>query len=652
MMRACGFMRTFCTEAVAATSHASNFTQHSISIPKAIKRSPTDLLKALSETVGVDTTAPHFAFIDDPATIPTTAQMRKSYYLAKELGRRAARQLAAEWPTLFMYDRDEPRLEAFRPKAVPNPMTVEPTTEMLRELIEKKEVSSAVKLYERIRSENVEVAPELQMELFRLVVYYNGDDIPFSEIEEWHGWRNFVPEETPKHWQQAGLADLLFETLEKSEEVCSLMICGLCKYPSDEAIDRAISLYNDMLQKKQLPSVEAFSGLICTARSYKEGQVYLEQMVKLGVKPTIGVFNGLLGLVLKDKKVLSCRDQAEKILREAIVAECEPTLRTFSLILKSADGDERHDKEIALAYVEQMLTELENRSTIETVERGDQRFFVDVMNVATGANNRALADRIEALYRSDKNNAKMPAFTDESLFYSHYLMLLIKQLPIEELENRYRALVPRVVGVNRTLAIAMINRLQAAPRWSLLRRVIEDGIAARHMTDLKVSTLMRSILLSLKLQEMTIEEREECTELVRRMVDIWIEYSNFTTPNALRLQQKFTPSAISECSMLLIKLGDRERGWDLLKLLLDENARSGETPTVTEFGYPQPAIMRSLMEEALQNGDWLNASQCLNIIAVYSPQTRLEPFVEQIVQRCRLSALQKRILNNFVRLRQ
>lgn len=34
-----------------------------------------------------------------------------------------------------------------------------------------------------------------QLDLFRLVVYYNGQDVPFGEIEEWHGMRNFYSDE-------------------------------------------------------------------------------------------------------------------------------------------------------------------------------------------------------------------------------------------------------------------------------------------------------------------------------------------------------------------------------------------------------------------------------------------------------------------------
>jgi hypothetical protein len=70
----------------------------------------------------MDPTAPHFALIDDPATIPEKTMDKRVYLLAKELGRRSARQLAVEWPTLFMFDRDKPRLEAFRPKEAPAPV--------------------------------------------------------------------------------------------------------------------------------------------------------------------------------------------------------------------------------------------------------------------------------------------------------------------------------------------------------------------------------------------------------------------------------------------------------------------------------------------------------------------------------------------------
>jgi pentatricopeptide repeat domain-containing protein 3 len=49
---------------------AQEAVRTAISIPKRIKRSPTDLLKALAATVNVDTHSPHYKYLDDPFTIP------------------------------------------------------------------------------------------------------------------------------------------------------------------------------------------------------------------------------------------------------------------------------------------------------------------------------------------------------------------------------------------------------------------------------------------------------------------------------------------------------------------------------------------------------------------------------------------------------
>lgn len=160
--------------------------------------------------------------------------------------------MAAEWPTLFAYDKDFPRLAAFRPQKLPDPLQIEPTEANLKSMIDAREVRDAVMLYERIRSENVEVSNEVQLDLFRLVTYYNAREVPFSEEVDWHGLRAYGISQ-PSQWEQvqdpsfdvrmerlqAGIADLLYETLEKNEEVNSTLIAGLCKHASHESVTRA-----------------------------------------------------------------------------------------------------------------------------------------------------------------------------------------------------------------------------------------------------------------------------------------------------------------------------------------------------------------------------------------------------------------------------
>ena len=81
-------------------------------------------------------------------------------------------------------------------------------------MIQNREVKDSVMLYERMRSENIDVSSSTQVycalyhcnivqtDLFNLVCYYNGSNVPFAEIEEWHGLRNFGETE-PGKWEQA-----------------------------------------------------------------------------------------------------------------------------------------------------------------------------------------------------------------------------------------------------------------------------------------------------------------------------------------------------------------------------------------------------------------------------------------------------------------
>jgi hypothetical protein len=141
----------------------------------------------------MDPTAPHYQYIDDPAMIPTSIGDKRNNLLAKEFGRRAARQLAVEWPTLFMFDRDKPRLEAFRPDKLPSLVQAEKVDEnSLRSLIEAKNISGAIIVFERLRAMDAKFSPKIIQDLFVLSAYFNARDPPPSENEEWPAMRTFA----------------------------------------------------------------------------------------------------------------------------------------------------------------------------------------------------------------------------------------------------------------------------------------------------------------------------------------------------------------------------------------------------------------------------------------------------------------------------
>jgi pentatricopeptide repeat domain-containing protein 3 len=93
--------RTACRPASTDTAAENTAAHEKIVIPKRIPRSPTDILNALSKTVGHDFTAPHYKFHDDPYLIPTSNMSKRTFAMAQEAGRKAAKWIKQENSKLF-----------------------------------------------------------------------------------------------------------------------------------------------------------------------------------------------------------------------------------------------------------------------------------------------------------------------------------------------------------------------------------------------------------------------------------------------------------------------------------------------------------------------------------------------------------------------
>lgn len=85
----------------SSSTNASQSDEEKIVIPKRIVRGPTDLLMALSRTVGRDPTAPDFKFHDDPYLHPYSLRAKSTYALSTEAGRKTAQWVRKEHAELF-----------------------------------------------------------------------------------------------------------------------------------------------------------------------------------------------------------------------------------------------------------------------------------------------------------------------------------------------------------------------------------------------------------------------------------------------------------------------------------------------------------------------------------------------------------------------
>lgn len=85
----------------SSASPSVTVANQKVQLPKKIHRSPTDLLYALSATVGTDSTAAHYKFHDDPYLIPMSNIGKRTFAMAQEAGRKAAKWIRQEHKQQF-----------------------------------------------------------------------------------------------------------------------------------------------------------------------------------------------------------------------------------------------------------------------------------------------------------------------------------------------------------------------------------------------------------------------------------------------------------------------------------------------------------------------------------------------------------------------
>lgn len=84
-----------------SASISSTGTNEKVQLPRKIHRNPTDILYALSATVGTDSTAAHYKFHDDPYLIPMSNIGKRTFAMAQEAGRKAAKWIRQEHKQQF-----------------------------------------------------------------------------------------------------------------------------------------------------------------------------------------------------------------------------------------------------------------------------------------------------------------------------------------------------------------------------------------------------------------------------------------------------------------------------------------------------------------------------------------------------------------------
>ena len=344
-----------------------------IKIPKRIPRDKTDILKALSSTVGIDPTAAHYKFIDDPYLIPSSRYHKLVYSLSKESGRKAAKYFMKEFPQFFIRDEAEPKVEAFHFKELYDE-SMDLNEEDLLTAIKNHQIDNAITAFKVIKAAGNTITDDTKISLLEIVCFFNSLEAPDTDLRE-----KFVSERPADSIWVSDFAFEVFDSLSvKDGKAYSVMIAGLCKH---SAIERALQLHDAAKENNLSLTVEGYNALILAAirgQSFENRWSIIMQVISEmnnhKIPPNLETFANIFEILVRCKSTGEVRDKARGLMAEMKRCNIEPSLSVYNNLLRIfANGNNARPR-----IVEEILNELGNKKLSMCHEKdGNYKNFID-----------------------------------------------------------------------------------------------------------------------------------------------------------------------------------------------------------------------------------------------------------------------------------
>uniref|UniRef100_A0A182QET3 Small ribosomal subunit protein mS39 n=1 Tax=Anopheles farauti TaxID=69004 RepID=A0A182QET3_9DIPT len=580
-------------------------SKESIVIPTRIERGPTDILMALSATVGFDPTAPHYKYHDDPYLIPTSNANKKTFALAQEAGRKAAHWIRQENAKLFQHQEADPPVQAFVPTMVYTEESQVETTD-LQKLIDSVEVKDAILVYNLLKKNGIEVGDELKQQLLELLCFYNHEDtLPEQFIEErWFRQGTVGRERQRKTWKDFELAEELFHGLEtkRSEHYCAI-IRGMARFFQ---VEKAWALYQETVEKRIEIDTNTFNSLLYIASFLKESYdkrwdlvcEVLTAMKQQGLRPNLGTLNGILQTITTIGGYNHPRTYALKTLAEFKQLGIEPSLASwyYMLVIFCRErGPVSH-------VLHDIMNEIEGKEfTIQDPK--DTFFFVTAMDVCRNhLHDKELAKRLNQLLHHAENYNLIGDSYKESIYYRHYFALLATTEPLETFLETYHLLVPNVyipeplVMEDILRSVEMNTAIEHVPLlWSHM--VQFDHTGRENLVNL---------LLHIMVSNQPTADNPQHAGLVQRFADIAWDLWNRLEERASAPRATVTGipgPLLGDVLLLCARAGDYEKASGVFtKLSKDQNSIVGD---------PRVDGLREFVNLCIANRTPSVAIQCL-----------------------------------------
>ncbi|KAK7874266.1 hypothetical protein R5R35_006301 [Gryllus longicercus] len=576
-----------------------------IKIPRRIKRGPTDVLKALAATVTRDTTAPHYKYQDDPFLTPSSNVGKRTFAMAKESGKKAARWVQNQHPELFQHKVSFPFIENYTPITVYDENSaVDENT--LKRVIYYAQVSDAIKVYELLEQKGINVSGSTKQSFLEMLCFFNCEDpLPEEFLEErWFHLSTKGREKLRKTWKDNSLAEKIFLSFEqKDSKAYSAIIQGMTRYCQAE---RAWKLYEECLEKNIILHTETYNSLIRVVHFLKEGfehrwklvQELLEEMAKKNIHPNVGTLNAVLEAVSTLPNQRQSKEYALRTLSEFKALNIQPTLASYYFLLITFC---KQRGPISNILVEIMDTIQGQEFSVQDPK--DTYFFVTAMDVCRNhLQDKDLAYRVDELLHTGNNYILIGDSYKESIYYRHFFVLMCTLESLDVFMDLYRKIVPHIYTPEPAVMEEVIKTIDMNGAMEYVPQIWSDMVVFDHVERENVVTTLLDSMARNKLPE----ESELISQFGNIAWDIWKRQEEDVEEDRYR-QWRWTGQILGDMMTLLLRANQFKESC----IILDKLNRSQQNIV----GVPRVEVLQLFLDRCIQEKDVKAAIGCVQYSA-------------------------------------
>ncbi|XP_015432428.1 PREDICTED: protein PTCD3 homolog, mitochondrial [Dufourea novaeangliae] len=413
-----------------------------IQIPPRIERGPTDILRALDQTVPRNPMSMPYKYQDDPFLLPSKRSEANLYSLSYESGKKMAMWIHKEHENLFPRTLSEPEIKSFMPPAIYTDKS-QVSEKLLLKTISEVNISDAVHIYKLMEGN---VSNEAKQSLFELLCFYNGDT---ETLEKSSNERWFFRVKKRKQWQKDPLIEELYEFLTTQDSITAskahnTQICGYAKWLRGQD---AWKLYLKCEKEKVPLNVNTYNYIISQIPVNAEANdsvivdiLYnlLQSMNQRGILPNVRTLNA----ALKVASSVSTLSTAEQLVKHLFIEFKRLNIKFslgsfyYAIVVFTRKGDDTYP------YFMDIL-DVVSRENFTIQDPIDNKFFVEAMETASKYySNKQAGEIVHNLLLTGENNKFLSHSAIEKNYYNSYLSLMLSTNTLQQFMEYYRNVVP------------------------------------------------------------------------------------------------------------------------------------------------------------------------------------------------------------------